>query len=568
MIKKRKSSPFKGAFLVVRCLFKFFCVPKSSSLLFLKKNSDIFSPYNTQNFFMSITKKHRVDPSNQLPLSDKKKKKLVEFQSPPSFCPDGLVVVGTYHGVMAALVLQRDRFLLRASTKHHTGCIHSIAACGKYLVTSGSDEKLFAFTLKNGATSINDLGNVGTKSEVMCCSFPSTQHLLCGCSDGNIVGVKTRDWEPLWELAVHEKSVVDVAFVPFRDGNVAVSVGRDRFMAVLDMIHGSILTRVKLPKNVEPLGILFSVDGRWCAIVSPFEIRMYDSSDFTLRHILKTPTSTTNCQIHCATFLPQSEDHQHCHNANNGEEVVRTKTTWCLIAGCENGKLYYALVHEEASPSASECTRPPLAQDDEQHLQQATKKNKKRIGSNSRSGEDVISQTTTLSKSTLEKNNNKKYTTDKPPVEALEVTNISLTECAVEALEDTNIRVTEKEVLPETESNNNPKSEENEKSEKKEDAPVMVPPQNMKHPTMHAARIKALVLLTAPKSFVIGEKTTKSKIQRQDVVLAVDSEGCMIAWKCRREVQRGLQDQYGIVIQNVASCNLKGRVTSLAFLPR
>ncbi|ORC83668.1 protein MAK11, partial [Trypanosoma theileri] len=42
-------------------------------------------------------------------------------------CCGALLVIGTYHSVMAGLVFRRDRLALLFSIKHHDGCINTIA---------------------------------------------------------------------------------------------------------------------------------------------------------------------------------------------------------------------------------------------------------------------------------------------------------------------------------------------------------------------------------------------------------------------------------------------------------
>ncbi|ORC86794.1 protein MAK11, partial [Trypanosoma theileri] len=64
-------------------------------------------------------------------------------------CCGALLVIGTYHSVMAGLVFRRDRLALLFSIKHHDGCINTIAVGDKYIASAGTDERVFLFTNKN-----------------------------------------------------------------------------------------------------------------------------------------------------------------------------------------------------------------------------------------------------------------------------------------------------------------------------------------------------------------------------------------------------------------------------------
>ncbi|KEG06808.1 protein MAK11, partial [Trypanosoma grayi] len=63
-------------------------------------------------------------------------------------CRSALLVVGTYHSVMAGLVFRRKKFEMLFSIKHHVGCINSVAVGERYMASAGTDERVFLFTNK------------------------------------------------------------------------------------------------------------------------------------------------------------------------------------------------------------------------------------------------------------------------------------------------------------------------------------------------------------------------------------------------------------------------------------
>lgn len=213
--------------------------------------------------------KTEVVPSRRLPsvassaLSAKQKGKSASRLN-------AFVVLGTYHSVMLGLLLRDEKFFLKFSIKHHVGCVNAVAVCSKYIATCGYDERVFLFTSKDstpsarsgpggdGSANVNplhlaDLGSLTPPHEVTCMQWASkSQFLLCGCSDGSLLAYRSRDWSIALHLPVHERRVNSMAVHPGTKGmssgggRLAVTVGSDRFVAVLDLISGKLLTKWKL----------------------------------------------------------------------------------------------------------------------------------------------------------------------------------------------------------------------------------------------------------------------------------------------------------------------------------
>ncbi|ORC86797.1 uncharacterized protein TM35_000262490, partial [Trypanosoma theileri] len=218
-------------------------------------------------------------------------------------CCGALLVIGTYHSVMAGLVFRRDRLALLFSIKHHDGCINTIAVGDKYIASAGTDERVFLFTNKNhqshltpaeraklrAAAVVNtndgndrsgvcmrvrpaDLGSIAPPSEVRCLLLTTNgQQLLCGCTDGQLIVYRTRDWSVTLAIPLHEKCVNAIAVHPGNSqqnnnnnknnnnnnnnnknnknknnsssGVLAVTVGSDRHVAVVDLARGRLLSK-------------------------------------------------------------------------------------------------------------------------------------------------------------------------------------------------------------------------------------------------------------------------------------------------------------------------------------
>lgn len=180
--------------------------------------------------------------------------------------PHALLIVGTYHGVMAGLTYKQQKFFMKFSVKRHVGSINGLGITDRYVSSCGVDERVFLFTNKadthqrGGSSNVRlaDLGSVAPPAEVVCLRFaghkaaqeskkgsaPST-YLLCGCSDGQLLVYRTRDWSVQTTLTVHERAVAGMAVHPGSQGLLAVTVGLDRSVAVLDLAKGKLLTKWK-----------------------------------------------------------------------------------------------------------------------------------------------------------------------------------------------------------------------------------------------------------------------------------------------------------------------------------
>lgn len=232
---------------------------------------------------------------------------------------NALVVVGTYHSVMAGLALKQNKFFLKFSVKHHVGCVNHVAICDKYFASAGTDERIFLFTAKDRGGQVADLGSLAPASEAKVLVWQGTQFLVCGCADGTIAVYRSRDWESVLAVQVHEKSVHGLALHP--SGNLAVSVGGDRQVAALDMQSGKLITRTKIPQD--PLAVHFSTDGAVFVVLTQYELLFFDTQ--TVQKIASVSVEKQpRYEIHCVTFVgPKS-----------------------VVFGMENGSLGYVADYE------------------------------------------------------------------------------------------------------------------------------------------------------------------------------------------------------------------------------
>ncbi|CAM42686.2 conserved hypothetical protein [Leishmania braziliensis MHOM/BR/75/M2904] len=288
-------------------------------------------------------------------------------------CKSALLVVSTCHAVMAGLVYRKEKFYIKFSVKRHVGRVNSVAVAERYIASSGVDERVFLFTNKAEerltapmrkkmqeageplAVRLADLGSIAPPAEVTVLVFADgSQHLLCGCLDGQLLIYRCRDWSVRSALAVHEKALVGLAVHPRSHGSLAVTVGEDRTIAVLDLVKGKLLTKWKYnpspaaPGSVsqkaggsapeeaerpsafapaareELVGVLFSPQGTRLVVFSRFSFVVYDSA-------VMEPL----CSFRCANPQPPSEMHRFAFFSETE-----------LIVGTEVGALQVCRIEE------------------------------------------------------------------------------------------------------------------------------------------------------------------------------------------------------------------------------
>lgn len=303
-------------------------------------------------------------------------------------CQNALLVVSTYHAVMAGLVYKKGKFFIKFSVKRHVGRVNGTAVTARYIASSGVDERVFLFTNKAEerltaatrkkmreageplAVKLADLGSIAPPAEVTAMVFADgSQHLLCGCADGQLLIYRCRDWTVGVTLTVHEKAVVGLAVHPGSHGSLAVTVGEDRAIAVLDLVKGKLLTKWKYnpnpkvksdeaalpaasapspaaaqkrsvfaPVREEPVGVLFSPAGTRLAIFSRFSFVVYDAASMQPVCSFQCSSPQPPDEMHCCVFLSES----------------------LLLVGTEAGVLRMHVV-DGTGEAPSHCTAPLAA---------------------------------------------------------------------------------------------------------------------------------------------------------------------------------------------------------------
>eukprot|EP00331_Platyophrya_macrostoma_P021751 CAMPEP_0176456064 /NCGR_PEP_ID=MMETSP0127-20121128/31046_1 /TAXON_ID=938130 /ORGANISM="Platyophrya macrostoma, Strain WH" /LENGTH=387 /DNA_ID=CAMNT_0017845913 /DNA_START=179 /DNA_END=1342 /DNA_ORIENTATION=+ len=251
---------------------------------------------------------------------------------------NALVVLGTYHSVMAGLVLRANqrKMLLKFSVKHHVGCVTRVAVCDKYLATTGSDERLFLFTAKDRGAQISDLGSLAPASEVTAMAWHGNHFLVVGCADGTVGVYRSRDWESVLAVEVHEKPIADLALHP--TGPLAVTVAMDRQLALIDMSSGRLITRTKLPVGTVPVKLCFSPgNGSHIVLVHTFGVMVFETRTFQMVHTFAVERQPAN-ELHCGLFVTPED---------NVEGASQRHT---FVVGDESGNLRYISIDVSSTP--------------------------------------------------------------------------------------------------------------------------------------------------------------------------------------------------------------------------
>lgn len=230
-----------------------------------------------------------------------------------------LLIVGTYHSIMAGLVLRGEKFMLKFSVKHHVGCVNCVAVTDKYIATAGTDERLFLFTCKDNATHVANLGSVAPASEVTSLAFPNAQFLVCGCVDGTLSIYRSRDWESVLAVRIHDKPIQCLALHPL-NGIICATASTDRHIALVDMSTGKLITKTKLSVETGvPHTIVFNAAGSHFAVATAYSVVFFDTMTMTEQGRCVTLEKQPPFEIHTVAFISNSEV---CCGLENGSIVT------------------------------------------------------------------------------------------------------------------------------------------------------------------------------------------------------------------------------------------------------
>jgi hypothetical protein len=188
---------------------------------------------------------------------------------------NAIIYVGSYHNVAAAYQLRKYALTPRFTQRSHVGSIVSVAACSRFLVASGSDESITIQAVKNGGASFSDLGKVTPPCQANSIAFPDPRFLACAMEDGSVIVYKTREWTCAAVIAAHDRAATSIACHPL--GTIAVTVGNDYLICVIDLTRAAVVTRRKLDKSLgTPVSVTFSPSGACFLVQTRYHIAVYD----------------------------------------------------------------------------------------------------------------------------------------------------------------------------------------------------------------------------------------------------------------------------------------------------
>jgi hypothetical protein len=337
-----------------------------------------------------------------------------------------LIVVGTYNHAVVGYTVTFDRAavlarlrgppratppvaspIVRFTATQHNGCVHSVAGNGSSLVASaGSDERIALCSLRNHGTAATDLGSMQPASTVRCLEFVRSGggHLLCGCDDGSLAVYRTRTWECVAVVRVHEKPLL--SFAVTANGALCMTLGQDRLLAFVDLMRGSVLLKHKFAPatatlrrkdaasltasaaatsdalgaaaaaaaaavtqrqrfgfvNQPPRQVVLSPSGRTVAVVAPYYVCFFDLRSAALIATVEVDDAQPENELQCAAFVRSSPPPAAAGSSGDSNNTGGAASeSWHLVVTTEGGACA-AL----AEPSTSNVTQtsPRLAWSD------------------------------------------------------------------------------------------------------------------------------------------------------------------------------------------------------------
>lgn len=174
----------------------------------------------------------------------------------------------------------------------HMGPIKCLAMAGPVLVTGGMDDTIKIFDLASycemgsllqHTAAITSLCFYGDESSVKSGGSTYPRNLLSSSLDGNICIWDSDLWVHLKTLKAHKKGVNDLSIHP--SGRLALSVGRDHYLSMFDLIKGRCTFKSNLQK--EATAIEFnSKGGDFYSMVIEDVVSVHNAEDARLLHSL------------------------------------------------------------------------------------------------------------------------------------------------------------------------------------------------------------------------------------------------------------------------------------------
>ena len=196
---------------------------------------------------------------------------------------DHEILLGTYEAFVLGYGLTNERKpkLETSIADHaHAGSVRCIAAADKFLVTSGVDEIVKIFNLRNrtehGLLSHNE-------SMINAMKFYDKKNLITCADDGKVCIVRTGTWNVEKTLLKHNDGVIDVAVHP--SGKLALTIGKDRKLVTWNLIKG----RSAFVTNIKEIAdfVRWSPDGQKYLVGFYKHVDIYSVADASIDYSIK-----------------------------------------------------------------------------------------------------------------------------------------------------------------------------------------------------------------------------------------------------------------------------------------
>ncbi|XP_042485131.1 p21-activated protein kinase-interacting protein 1-like [Macadamia integrifolia] len=163
----------------------------------------------------------------------------------------------------------------------HLSAIKCVAVAGPVAVSGGADDAIKIYDLSTSSevgTLMEHKGAITALSFYTPPSLSFPRNLLSGSEDGTVCIYDADPFVHLKTLSPHKKGINDLAIHP--SGRLALSVGRDSSLAMLNLVRGKRSFHCKLGK--EATMIRFDCDGNKFFMVTDEKISVHESGDAKL----------------------------------------------------------------------------------------------------------------------------------------------------------------------------------------------------------------------------------------------------------------------------------------------
>jgi len=193
------------------------------------------------------------------------------------------ILLGTYEAFVLGYKLsdgKKPKLETSIADHAHAGSIRCITAADKFLITSGSDEIVKIFNLRN-RTEHGTLGHNDGMINAM--KFYDKKNLITCGDDGKVCVIRTGTWKVEKTLLKHNLGVIDIAVHP--SGKMALTIGKDRKMVTWNLIKG----RSAFVTNIKEVAdfVRWSPDGQKYLVGFYKHVDVYSVADCSIEFSIK-----------------------------------------------------------------------------------------------------------------------------------------------------------------------------------------------------------------------------------------------------------------------------------------